>query len=74
MLNAFRLHGGLSGGPVTGIPLPLSKAVDEKVADLLDGLFGPRRQLYKRVAEYSYFQRRELHAQHQRRRWCAYDT
>jgi HD superfamily phosphohydrolase len=28
-------------------------------ADLLDGLFGPRRRLYKRLAEFSYFQNGE---------------
>jgi HD superfamily phosphohydrolase len=37
---------GADGGPAT---------------ELLDGLFGPRRQLYKRWAEYSLFQQRELY-------------
>jgi uncharacterized protein len=36
-------------------------------ADLLDGLFGPRRKLYKRLAQYSYFQERELYEQLARR-------
>jgi HD superfamily phosphohydrolase len=35
--------------------------------DLLDGLFGPRRRLYKRLAQYSYFQERELYEQLARR-------
>jgi HD superfamily phosphohydrolase len=30
-------------------------------ADLLQGLFGPRRDLYKRLAEYSFFQHKELY-------------
>jgi HD superfamily phosphohydrolase len=30
-------------------------------ADLLDGLFGPTRQLYKRLAQYSYFQHPDLY-------------
>jgi len=29
--------------------------------DLLSGLFGPRRRLYKRLAQYSYFQQRDLY-------------
>jgi uncharacterized protein len=29
--------------------------------DLLDGLFGPTRRLYKRVAQYSFFEQRELY-------------
>ncbi len=29
--------------------------------DLLQGLFGPRRELYKRLAEYSFFQHKELY-------------
>ena len=35
--------------------------------DLLQGLFGPRRRLYKRVAQFSYFQQRELYEQLTRR-------
>ncbi len=41
----------------------------EKVAgkgperELLDGLFGPRRRLYKRLAQYSLFQEREIYEQ-----------
>jgi hypothetical protein len=30
-------------------------------ADLLDGLFGPHRRLYKRVAQFSYFEQREVY-------------
>jgi HD superfamily phosphohydrolase len=36
-------------------------------ADLLRGLFGPRRQLYKRLAEYSLFQQRQFYDQLARR-------
>ncbi len=35
--------------------------------ELLDGLFGPTRQLYKRLAQYSFFQQRELYDQLARR-------
>jgi len=35
--------------------------------ELLDGLFGPRRQLYKRLAQYSYFEQRELYQRLARR-------
>jgi HD superfamily phosphohydrolase len=35
--------------------------------ELLNGLFGPSRRLYKRLAQYSFFQQRELHSQLARR-------
>jgi len=35
--------------------------------ELLDGLFGPTRRLYKRLAQYSYFEQPELHQQLARR-------
>ncbi len=35
--------------------------------ELLDGLFGPKRRLYKRVAQYSLFERREVYGQLARR-------
>jgi uncharacterized protein len=35
--------------------------------DLLDGLFGPRRLLYKRLAQYSFFERREIYQRLARR-------
>ncbi len=35
--------------------------------ELLEGLFGPSRRLYKRLAQYSYFQERELYEQLARR-------
>ncbi len=38
---------------------------------LLDGIFGPNRQLYKRLAQYSYFEEPELY-QHMARRPYAY--
>ncbi len=40
----------------------LSVAGDGPAATLLDGLFGPSRRLYKRVAEYSLFQQPEHYA------------
>jgi HD superfamily phosphohydrolase len=36
-------------------------------AELLSGLFGPTRRLYKRLAQYSYFERRELYRRLARR-------
>jgi uncharacterized protein len=42
-------------------------AADGPAADLLDGLFGPTRRLYKRLAQYSFFQQRELYEQLARR-------
>jgi len=35
--------------------------------ELLDGLFGPARQLYKRVAQYSFFEQRDLYQRLARR-------
>ena len=35
--------------------------------ELLDGLFGPTRQLYKRLAQYSFFEQRELYQRLARR-------
>jgi hypothetical protein len=42
-------------------------AGNSPAGDLLDGLFGPSRQLYKRLAEYSFFQNREIYQQLARR-------
>jgi hypothetical protein len=36
-------------------------AGDGPAADLLDGLFGPSRQLYKRLAQYSFLEQPELY-------------
>jgi HD superfamily phosphohydrolase len=36
-------------------------------ADLLDGLFGPTRKLYKRLAQYSYVEERAMHSKLARR-------
>lgn len=41
----------------------LRAAAQGPAADLLSGLFGPTRRLYKRAAQYSYFQRPELYEQ-----------
>lgn len=38
-------------------------AVGTPAAELMSGLFGPRRQLYKRLAEFSYFQQRHWYLQ-----------
>lgn len=40
---------------------------DPPAAALLDGLFGPERRLYKRAAEYSFFQSHELYSRLARR-------
>jgi HD superfamily phosphohydrolase len=46
----------------------LRKAAGNSPAgELLDGLFGPSRQLYKRLADYSFFQNREVYQQLARR-------
>jgi HD superfamily phosphohydrolase len=46
----------------------LQKAAgDGPAGELLEGLFGPTRQLYKRLAQYSYFQEREIYEQLARR-------
>lgn len=37
--------------------------------ELLDGLFGPTRRLYKRVAQYSYIEQPEIHARLARRQY-----
>jgi HD superfamily phosphohydrolase len=42
-------------------------ATSGPAAELLEGLFGPTRQLYKRLAQYSYFQEREIYEQLARR-------
>jgi len=45
----------------------LSTAGHEPARELLEGLFGPTRQLYKRVAQYSLFQEPQLYEQLARR-------
>jgi HD superfamily phosphohydrolase len=45
----------------------LAAAGQSPAADLLDGLFGPARRLYKRLAELSHFQQREYYEQIARR-------
>ncbi|MEM9185153.1 MAG: HD domain-containing protein [Planctomycetota bacterium] len=42
-------------------------AGDGPAAELLDGLFGPTRRLYKRLAQYSYFEAPELYSRLARR-------
>ncbi|HQU43309.1 MAG TPA: HD domain-containing protein [Pirellulales bacterium] len=52
-----------------------ARVIDELIAaagegpasDLLDGLFGPQRRLYKRVAQYSFFEQRDLYERLARR-------
>ncbi|MBW3596115.1 MAG: HD domain-containing protein [Planctomycetes bacterium] len=39
----------------------LFEAADDPARELLDSLFGPSRRLYKRLAQYSYFQHRETY-------------
>lgn len=45
----------------------LSRAKQTAAAPLFEGLFGPTRQLYKRVAEYSHYQSREIYERLARR-------
>ncbi len=45
----------------------LRAAAGGPAAELLDGLFGPTRRLYKRAAQYSYFQQPELYTKLARR-------
>jgi HD superfamily phosphohydrolase len=40
---------------------------DGPACELLDGLFGPARRVYKRLAQYTYFQHREIYEQLARR-------
>lgn len=42
-------------------------AMERPESELLDGLFGPKRKLYKRVAQYSYFEDRDLYERLARR-------
>ena len=63
----YLLHGGLdldrlfrlTDGPMIA-ELEMA-AVGTPAAELLDGLFGPTRRLYKRLAQYSYFEQRALY-------------
>jgi HD superfamily phosphohydrolase len=41
----------------------LRGAGDPAAGELLNGLFGPRRQIYKRLAQFSFFQHREIYEQ-----------
>jgi HD superfamily phosphohydrolase len=45
----------------------VAAAADGPAADLLDGIFGPRRRLYKRLAQYSYFEEPEMYRRLARR-------
>lgn len=63
----YRLHGQLeldglfrlTEGPLVA---ELRRVAEGTAAGpLLDGLFGPTRRLYKRVAQYSYFEQREIY-------------
>ena len=45
----------------------MAAAGQSPAAELLDGLFGPTRQLYKRLGEFSHFQSREFYEQLARR-------
>ncbi len=69
----FLLHGQLDLDQLFRLPeQPLidglvAAAGRSPAADLLDGLFGPARRLYKRLAELSHFQEREFYQQIARR-------
>lgn len=45
----------------------LTAAERHPAADLFGGLFGPQRKLYKRIAEFSFFQKRQYYEQFARR-------
>jgi HD superfamily phosphohydrolase len=45
----------------------LAAAADRPAAELLDGIFGPKRRLYKRLAQYSYFEEPTIYRQLARR-------
>ena len=55
----------LAEGPM--IDHLLAAAQRSPAADLLDGLFGPARRLYKRLAQYSIFEQPELYSQFARK-------
>jgi HD superfamily phosphohydrolase len=69
----YLLHGQLDLDPLFRLaeqPLVdqlLAAAGRSPAAELLDGLFGPARRLYKRLAELSHFQQREIYEQFARR-------
>jgi uncharacterized protein len=48
----------------------LATAADGPASELLDGLFGPHRRLYKRLAQYSYFEQPELYRRLARRAYA----
>ncbi len=69
----FLLHGALDLDPL--FRMTEAAMIDElcraagssPAGELLEGLFGPKRQLYKRLAQYSYFEQPELHQRLARR-------
>jgi HD superfamily phosphohydrolase len=69
----YLLHGGLDLDALfrmTEQPMIaalLAAAGEGPARELLSGLFGPTRQLYKRLAEYSFFQQQELYLRLARR-------
>ena len=71
----YLLHGGLDVDPLFRMVQPEMTAEMERAAgtgpagELLAGLFGPTRQLYKRLAQYSLFEHPELHKRLARRRY-----
>ncbi|HVU88518.1 MAG TPA: HD domain-containing protein [Pirellulales bacterium] len=75
----YLLHGDLDLDallrlPETSLITALIEAAGAGPArDLLNGLFGPTRRLYKRVEQYSFFERRELYEQlsHRPYTWLA---
>jgi len=65
----FLLHGQLDLDQLFRLPEPafidqlVTSAADAPAGELLAGLFGPTRRLYKRLAEFSHFQHREWYEQ-----------
>jgi HD superfamily phosphohydrolase len=72
----FILHDEIDLEPVL-VPLTEQRLIDtlrhlsrqnpKTVFDLLDGIFGPKRQLYKRLAQYSYVEQPEIYRRLARR-------
>ncbi len=63
----FELPELFSGGDDDVVEQMLAAAQSEPTAPLVNGLFGSRRVLYKRLAEYSFFQAEEIYSQLARR-------
>jgi HD superfamily phosphohydrolase len=59
----FRQH----EAPMIAELVSAAEREDPEARELLDGLFGPRRRLYKRLAQYSFFEQRDVYVRLARR-------